>query len=124
MQGCLRENSLEIFKLIVFILAMIIVRETIELKPIESYFDGEMYQEMFEAMRYFLISFEIREGKFEGNEILLNKLNRNDVIIYKEYQMQDGSFNYTENAHIYRIKDIVDILDKLAEEKGLHLQRD
>ncbi|MDF2907940.1 MAG: hypothetical protein K0R34_3261, partial [Herbinix sp.] len=51
---------------------------------IDKYFNGELYQDMYEAIRKFLTSTEIREGKFEGNEVLINKLNRKTAIIYKE----------------------------------------
>jgi hypothetical protein len=93
------------------------------MKSIERYFDSEFNKEMYEAIRYFLLSQEIREGKFEGNEVLINKLNRNDVIVYKEYELQDGSFEHTADAQICKIENLIDILDKLAEQKGLTIPK-
>lgn len=55
---------------------------------IDFSFRDELYQEMYDAIRYFLEFKEIREGKFEGNEILIQKLNRETAIIYKEYKLQ------------------------------------
>ncbi len=45
---------------------------------------------------------------------MLNKLNRQTVIIYKEYEMEDGSFLYSQDTIIY---DIPSLLKKLEEYK-------
>lgn len=78
---------------------------------IDKYFNGELYEEMYESMRNFLTSTEIREGKFEGNEVLINKLNRNTAILYKEYELNDGSLEYSSEASICEIGDLVKMLD-------------
>ncbi|MDF2587634.1 MAG: hypothetical protein K0S41_1475 [Anaerocolumna sp.] len=79
---------------------------------INTFFSGELNQDMYEAMRNFLISPEIREGKFEGNEILINKLNRNTAIVYKEYELKDGSFEYSSEGSICEIDNLVRLLDE------------
>lgn len=73
-----------------------------------DYFSGELYKEMIEAIIYFLSSFEIREGKFEGNEILINKLNRETAIIYKEYQLDNGSYEYSRESIICNIPKLLE----------------
>ena len=85
----------------------------------EFYFKNEMYQEMYNAIRYFLTSVEIREGKFEGNEILIHKLNRKTAIIYKEYELEDGSYEYSHEAYIFEIDNLICNIDKLAANRAL-----
>lgn len=86
---------------------------------IEFYFKSEMYQEMYDAIRYFLNSVEIREGKFEGNEILIHKLNRETAIIYKEYELEDGSYEFSHEAYLFKIDKLISCIDNLAANKLL-----
>ncbi|KHD14005.1 hypothetical protein OA81_10590 [Clostridium butyricum] len=67
-------------------------------------FEREMYDDMYNAIIYFLSSVEIREGKFEGNEILIHKLDRETVILYQEYQLDNDKYEHSRNAFIYDIK--------------------
>lgn len=84
---------------------------------IVKFFEHEMSDDLYNAIRDFLSSHHIREGKFAGNEVLLNKLNRQSVIIYKEYEMENGNFEYlSRDAMIY---DIPLLLQKLADYKKL-----
>lgn len=81
------------------------------MKISEKFFESELYPEMYEAMRSFLTAFEIREGKFEGNEVILNKLNRDNVIVYKEYELQDGTCEYSDDSYICNIDELVEFID-------------
>lgn len=84
-------------------------------KNIAVFFEHEIQDDdLYKSIYDFLSSSHIREGKFEGNEVLLNKLNRQTVIIYKEYEMEDGSFLYSQDTIIY---DIPSLLKKLEEYK-------
>lgn len=84
-------------------------------KNIAFFFEHEIQDDdLYKSICDFLSSPHIREGKFEGNEVLLNKLNRQTVIIYKEYEMEDGSFLYSQDTIIY---DIPLLLKKLKEYK-------
>lgn len=85
-------------------------------RNIAQFFETEMSDGMYNAICDFLSSPHIREGKFEGNEVLLNKINRQSVIIYKEYEMGNGVFKYSDVAIIY---DIRLLLKKLADYKKL-----
>lgn len=73
-------------------------------KEIARLFEREMYDDMYNAIIYFLSSVEIREGKFEGNEILIHKLDRETVILYQEYQLDNDKYERSRNAFIYDIK--------------------
>lgn len=81
-------------------------------KEVGNYFKSEMYDEMYNAIIYFLLSCEIREGKFEGNEVLINKIDRKTALVYKEYELQDGWFEYSHNAKIYDIKQLIILLNE------------
>jgi len=81
-------------------------------KFILSHFEHELYDEMYEAIVYFLSSPHIREGKFNGNEVLLNKLNLDTVIIYKEYELDNGQYKYTDDSQIWDISKLLNRLKK------------
>lgn len=44
------------------------------------------HPEMYTAIVAFLTSYEIREGVFEANEYILQKLDRETVLIFQEYE--------------------------------------
>ena len=77
---------------------------------IEKFFRNELYDEMHKGMVDFLSSPHIKEGKFAGNEILLNKQNLETVIVYKEYELNDGRYYYTQEAQIWHIPKLLDEL--------------
>ena len=74
-------------------------------------------QEMYNAILYFLKSFEIREGKFEANIYLIHKINRDTVIIYQEYELPNG-WEYSQEARIINIKDLLSKIDAVALDMG------
>ncbi|OOM68035.1 hypothetical protein [Clostridium sp. BL-8] len=84
-------------------------------KEIVKLFKTEMYDDMYNAIIYFLSSLEIREGKFEGNEILIHKIDRDTVILYQEYKLDNGKYERSRNALIYDIKLLLEELRKYKE---------
>lgn len=84
-------------------------------KEIAKLFETEMYDDMYDSIIYFLSSLEIREGKFEGNEILIHKIDRDTVILYQEYQLDDGKYERSRKALIYDIKLLLEELSKYKE---------
>lgn len=81
-------------------------------KILRRWFEFEMYDEMYNEIIHFLSSVEIREGKFEGNEILINKINQETAIVYLEYELQDGTFKYSDDAKIIPIPILIEELKK------------
>lgn len=65
---------------------------------------------MFNEIIHFLSSYEIREGKFEGNEVLIDKINRDTAIVYLEYELADGKYEYSHNAIVVNINKLIDEL--------------
>lgn len=48
-------------------------------------------QELYDAIMYFITSYEIRNGEFEGNEFIIRKMDLTNFIIFNEYEyMRDG----------------------------------
>ena len=88
---------------------------------LQGFLDAEIAhatQEMYNSILYFLKSFEIREGKFEANIYLLHKINRDTVIIYQEYELPNGR-EYSQEARIFNIKDLLSKIDAVVLEIGL-----
>lgn len=85
-------------------------------KEIAKLFEAEMYDDMYNAIIYFLSSVEIREGKFEGNEILIHKIDRDTVILYQEYQLDNDKYERSRKALIYDIKLLIEELRKYKED--------
>ena len=81
-------------------------------KRLKDFFESEMYDEMYEEIKKFLLSCHIKEGKFEGNEILLNKLNRDTVIVYQQYELKDGSYDYSRDAIVCHIPVLIKQLEE------------
>ena len=86
-------------------------------QELKRWFRDEMCDEMYREILHFLSSVEIREGKFEGNEILINKLNRDTAILYLEYEMSDGTYEYSQNAKIMHIPTLIYELKKWKEDE-------
>lgn len=82
---------------------------------IQKYFQNEMDNGMFDEIIHFLSSHEIREGKFEGNEVLIDKINRNTAVVYLEYELADGKYEYSRDAMVV---DIPQLIDELKEWKN------
>ncbi len=78
------------------------------------------HQEMYNEIRCFLTSYNIREGKYEGNEYLINKLSRDTVIIYQEYDTPEG-WIYSQDARVCDIKKLIEEIDKAAKKEGLNV---
>ena len=81
------------------------------------------HQEMYDAIHYFLSSSEIREGKFEANIYLINKITRDTAIIYQEHKLPKG-WEYSQNARIFNIKDLLHKINAVAINMGLSVRPD
>lgn len=77
---------------------------------IQKYFENEMDNGMFNEIIHFLSSYEIREGKFEGNEVLIDKINRDTAVVYLEYELADGKYEYSRDVMVVNIPQLIDEL--------------
>ncbi len=60
---------------------------------IEKFLSVELdYQEMYDEIINFITSFHIRNGEFEGNEYIINKMDRDNFIIYLEYDYSNNPY--------------------------------
>ncbi len=70
---------------------------------------------MYAEIMHFLESPHIRQGQFEGNELIINKINSDYVILYFEYEPQTGKFEYGRGSEIVYIPTLI---SKLKEYKA------
>ena len=53
---------------------------------LKKFLQAEIFsKEMYDAIYEFINSYEIRRGEFEGNEYIINKIDRDNFIVYPEY---------------------------------------
>ena len=52
-------------------------------------------KEHYEKIIHFITSYEIRKGKFKGNKYIIEKINRDNFMLYIEYQDIQGKIMYT-----------------------------
>ncbi len=59
----------------------------------DNFFHSELRgnQALYEAIFYFITSYEIRSGEFEGNEHVLRKVNQDNFILSREYTYFDSN---------------------------------
>lgn len=50
------------------------------------------YKEMYDEIINFITSFHIRNGEFEGNEYIIKKMDRDNFIIYLEYDYSNNPY--------------------------------
>lgn len=79
-------------------------------KILKRFFETELYDEMYQEIVHFLSSPHIREGVFEGNEVLIRKLNRDTAIVYLEYLMDNEPSRYSDEAKIIEIPALLEQL--------------
>lgn len=61
--------------------------------------------EFYNDIIYFINSYEIRKGEFEGNEYIIYKLDRDNFILYPEYDdLVDGGIQIPFSMSIYKHK--------------------
>ncbi len=87
---------------------------------IQKYFQNEIDNGMFDEIIHFLSSYEIREGKFEGNEVLIDKINRDTAVVYLEYELADGKYEYSRDAIVVNINKLIDELQEWKNNSTLH----
>jgi hypothetical protein len=75
-------------------------------------------QELYEDIYAFIISYGIRNGEFEGNEYIVKKMDRDNFIIFPEYEDEDGGREIPFSVSVYK-KQLIDSINNYAKEKGI-----
>ena len=75
-------------------------------------------KEFFECITDFITSFEVRKGEFEGNEFIIMKVDRENFILFPEYEStQEGKY-IPYALSIYKDK-LLDAINIYAQKKGI-----
>jgi hypothetical protein len=75
-------------------------------------------KEYYESIIYFINSYEIRKGEFEGNEYIIMKIDRDNFIVYPEYDDGEGGLQIPFSKSIYKDK-LNEEIERYAKIKGL-----
>lgn len=86
---------------------------------LKKFLDAEIYsKEMYDAICEFINSYEIRRGEFEGNEYIINKIDRDNFIVYPEYDDGEDGIQIPFSMSIYKNK-LLEEIKKYFKEKGI-----
>ena len=86
---------------------------------IEKFLQAEINsKEYYESITNFINSYEIRKGEFEGNEYIIMKMDRDNFIVFPEYDDGEEGVQIPFSQSIYRDK-LNEKIEKYAEIKGL-----
>lgn len=75
-------------------------------------------KEDYESTINFINLYEIRKGEFEGNEYVIMKMDRDNFIIFSEYDDGEGGIQIPFSLSIYK-NSLLDAINSYAQEKGV-----
>lgn len=75
-------------------------------------------KEFYQSILNFITSEEIRKGEFEGNEYIIMKLDRDNFILFPEYDDGEGGIQIPFSLSIYKNK-LIGAIKKYGQEKGM-----
>lgn len=75
-------------------------------------------KEFYDDIVNFITSYEIRKGEFEGNEFVIQKISRENFIIYPEYPDGEDEIQIPYAFALYKER-LLNELKKYAIEKGI-----
>lgn len=75
-------------------------------------------KEYYESIMNFIDSYEIRKGEFEGNEYVIMKIDRDNFIIFPEYDDGKDGVQIPFSVSIYK-KNFLDAITEYAQKKGI-----
>ncbi len=75
-------------------------------------------KELYDEMVYFINSYEVRRGEFEGNEYVILKMDRENFIIYPEHEDRKGNLDISFSMAVYKT-DLLRQINKAARYKGM-----
>lgn len=85
---------------------------------LEKFLRFEIYKDMYEEIIHFINSYEIRNGEFECNEFIIRKIDRENFIIYPEYDDGKGGIMIPHSMAIYK-NNLLDEINNYARSKGI-----
>ena len=75
-------------------------------------------KEYYESIMNFINLYEIRKREFEGNEYVIMKMDRDNFIIFPEYDDGEEGIQIPFSLSIYKNR-LLDAINSYAQEKGI-----
>lgn len=75
-------------------------------------------KEYYEGILHFITSYEIRKGEFEGNEYVILKMDRDNFILFPEYDDGEEEKQIPFSLAIYK-DNLVKVIKQYAKQKKL-----
>lgn len=75
-------------------------------------------KEYYESIMNFISLYEIRKGEFEGNEYIIMKIDRDNFILFPEYDDGQDGIQIPFSLSIYK-NNLVDEINRYAQGKGI-----
>lgn len=75
-------------------------------------------KEYYESIMNFINLYEIRKGEFEGNEYIIMKMDRDNFIIFPEYDNGEDGIQIPFSLSIYK-NNLVEEINRYAQKKGI-----
>ncbi|WP_315077935.1 hypothetical protein [uncultured Clostridium sp.] len=87
---------------------------------LKKFLQAEIYsKEMYDDICNFINSYEIRRGEFEGNEYIIKKIDRDNFILYPEYDDGEDGIQIPFAMSIYKNK-LFEEIERYSKEKGIN----
>lgn len=89
---------------------------------IEKFLQAEINsKELYDDILYFINSYNIRNGEFEGNEYIIKKMDNDNFILFPEYVMENGQKEIPFSIAVYK-KILLESINEYASKKGINLK--
>ncbi len=75
-------------------------------------------KDYYESIMNFINLYEIRKGEFEGNEYIIMKMDRDNFIIFPEYDDGEDGIQIPFSLSIYK-SNLVEEINRYAQKKGI-----
>ena len=75
-------------------------------------------KELYESIVYFINSYEIRKGEFEGNEYVIMKFDRDNFMLFPEYDDGEDGIQIPFSMSIYKHV-LLEKINEYAQIKGV-----
>lgn len=75
-------------------------------------------KEYYVGIMNFINSYEIRKGEFEGNEYVIMKMDRDNFIIFPEYDDEEGGIQIPFSLSVYK-NNLIDAINRYVQMKGI-----
>ncbi|WP_252250317.1 hypothetical protein [Clostridium sp. ZBS13] len=77
-------------------------------------------QELYDEIYRFIVSNNIRNGEFEGNEYIIKKMDEDNFILFPEYIDDDGKREIHFSMSVYK-ENLIKEIQNNAIKKGLNI---